>query len=432
MSQVDSVSPVPGVEDKSLRQKDFRPDIEGLRAVAVLAVVLFHAGVPGVGGGFIGVDVFFVISGFLITGMLWREVSSTGSVRMGRFYGARARRLLPASALVGVVTAIGSTLLLPPLEVRNVITDGIACALYVGNYRFAQQGIDYLASDRPPSPFQHYWSLGVEEQFYLVWPPMIIAAAWVIGRTRRKSKHAAAPRIPYLVLLGLVAVVSFTASVVATRVMAPIAFFSLPTRAWQLAAGGLVALTATQWHRLPPLAAAIIGWTGLAVILLACTRFGATTPYPGTAALLPVLGTALVIGAGCAAPTGGCGRILKTAPMRAIGRVSYSWYLWHWPVLLLAPALLDHPLGLVGRAHRGCHLRWAGRDHLAPDRKPHPIRRPAPPLGPAQSRGGWCCHRGGGLRGNSAAGLCSCPGRPRAGHSNTDGHFGATPGRGNY
>jgi peptidoglycan/LPS O-acetylase OafA/YrhL len=119
MSQVDSVSPVQGVQDQSLRQKDFRPDIEGLRAVAVLAVVLFHAGVPGVGGGFIGVDVFFVISGFLITGMLWREVSVTGGVQMGRFYGARARRLLPASAAVGVVTAIGSTLLLPPLEVRQ-------------------------------------------------------------------------------------------------------------------------------------------------------------------------------------------------------------------------------------------------------------------------------------------------------------------------
>jgi peptidoglycan/LPS O-acetylase OafA/YrhL len=337
------------VQDKSPRQKDFRPDIEGLRAVAVLAVVLFHAGVPGVGGGFIGVDVFFVISGFLITGMLWREVSSTGSVRMGRFYGARARRLLPASAAVGVVTAIGSALLLPPLEVRNVMGDGIACALYVGNYRFAQQGIDYLASDRPPSPFQHYWSLGVEEQFYLVWPPMIIAVAWLIGRTRGSKADAASSRTPYLVLLGLIAVVSFTASVVATRLMAPVAFFSLPTRAWQLAAGGLIALTATQWHRLPPLAAAITGWTGLAVILLSCNRLGATTPYPGTAALLPVLGTALVIGAGCAAPTGGCGRILKTAPMRAIGRVSYSWYLWHWPVLLLAPPLLGHQLGLVGR-----------------------------------------------------------------------------------
>ena len=197
MSQADSVSPVQTVRGQRAPKTGFRPDIEGLRAVAVLAVVLFHAGVPGVGGGFIGVDVFFVISGFLITGMLWREVSTTGGVRLGRFYGARARRLLPASATVGVVTAIGSAILLSPLELRNVLGDGIACALYVGNYRFAQQGIDYLASDRPPSPFQHYWSLGVEEQFYLIWPPMIIAAAWLIRRARRHTRHAAtSQRLP--------------------------------------------------------------------------------------------------------------------------------------------------------------------------------------------------------------------------------------------
>ena len=154
---------------------------------------------------------------------------------------------------------------------------------------------------------------------------------------------------PYLVVLALVAAVSFALSLAATYVVPSVAFFSLPTRAWQLAAGGLVALTAGQWRRLPALAAAIAGWAGLAVILLACTLLGATTLYPGTAALLPVLGAALVIGAGCAAPAQGCGRVLAVPPMRAIGRVSYSWYLWHWPVLLLAPPLLGHPLGLAGR-----------------------------------------------------------------------------------
>ena len=137
----------------------FRPDIEGLRAVAVLAVVFFHAGMPGVGGGFIGVDVFFVISGFLITGLLWREVSTAGTVRLRRFYGARARRLLPASATVGVVIAIVWAVLSPPLQARRIIGDGIASALYVSNYRFALQGIDYFtASAGSPSSFQHYWS----------------------------------------------------------------------------------------------------------------------------------------------------------------------------------------------------------------------------------------------------------------------------------
>ena len=350
MRQADSVSPTEEVQGRRSAQSGFRPDIEGLRAVAVLAVVLFHADVPGVGGGFVGVDVFFVISGFLITGLLWREVSTTGTVRLRRFYGARARRLLPASATVGVVTMIGSAVLLPPLQARTVIGDGIASALYVSNYWFVLQGVDYFGGHLPPSPFQHYWSLGVEEQFYLVWPALIIGTAWLIRRVRRRTRaDATSSKRPYLVVLALVAAVSFALSLVVTYVVPAVAFFSLPTRAWQLAAGGLVALTADQWRRLPPRAAAIAGWAGLAVILLACTRLGATTPYPGTAALLPVLGAALVIGAGCAAPAQGCGRVLALSPMRAIGRISYSWYLWHWPVLVLAPPLLGHPLGLAAR-----------------------------------------------------------------------------------
>ena len=350
LRQTHSVSPVEEVQGRRSAQKEFRPDIEGLRAVAVLGVVLFHADVPGVGGGYIGVDVFFVISGFLITGLLWREVSTSGTVRLGRFYGARARRLLPASALVGVVTAIGSFLLLPPLQVPAVLIDGIASALYVGNYRFALQFRNYFDADLPPSPFQHYWSLGVEEQFYLVWPAMIIGTAWLIRRARRRTKaDATSSERPYLVVLALVAALSFAVSLAVSYVVPAVAFYSLPTRAWQLAVGGLVALTAGQWRRLPALPAAIAGWAGLALILLACTLFHPTTLYPGTAALVPVLGTALVIGAGCASAPRGCGRVLAAAPMRAVGRVSYSWYLWHWPVLVLAPALLGHPLGLVGR-----------------------------------------------------------------------------------
>ena len=350
MARPTALAPPKGCRVGARRRSGFRPDIEGLRAVAVLAVVLFHADVPGVGGGFVGVDVFFVISGFLITGLLWREVSTTGTVGLRRFYGARARRLLPASATVGVVTMIGAAVLLPPLQARSVIGDGIASALYVSNYWFIQQGVDYFAASTPPSPFQHYWSLGVEEQFYLVWPALIIGTAWLIRRARRRTRaHAPSSQRPYLVVLALVAAVSFALSLAVTYVMPAVAFFSLPTRAWQLAVGGLVALTAGQWRRLPPRAAAITGWAGLALILLACTRLSATTLYPGTAALLPVLGAALVIGAGCAAPSQGCGRVLALSPMRAIGRVSYSWYLWHWPVLLLAPALLGHPLGLAGR-----------------------------------------------------------------------------------
>jgi peptidoglycan/LPS O-acetylase OafA/YrhL len=349
--QADRVSPTEKVQGQRSAQKNFRQDIEGLRAVAVVAVVLFHAGLPGVGGGFIGVDVFFVISGFLITGLLWREVGTTGAVRLGRFYGARARRLLPASATVGVATAIGAAVLLSPLQARTAIGDGIASALYVSNYRFALQGVDYFGGQLPPSPFQHYWSLGVEEQFYLVWPVLIVGTAWLIRIVRRRTKAQAATSSarPYLVVLALVALASFALSLADTYLVPYVAFFSLPTRAWQLAAGGLVALTAGQWRRLPRPAAAITGWAGLGLILLACTWLSATTLYPGTAALLPVLGAVLVIGAGCATPAQGCGRVLAVTPMGAIGRISYSWYLWHWPVLLLAPPLLGHPLGLIGR-----------------------------------------------------------------------------------
>jgi peptidoglycan/LPS O-acetylase OafA/YrhL len=310
----------------------------------VLAVVLFHAGMPGVGGGYIGVDVFFVISGFLITGLLWREVTGVGTVRLGRFYGARARRLLPAATTVGVATSIGAALLLPPLQARTVLGDGIASALYVGNYRFAIQGTDYLAADAPPSPFQHYWSLGVEEQFYLLWPALIIGTAWLIRRNRSSNRIN-----PYLAVLAGLAAVSFALSLAWTRSSPPWAFFSLPDRAWELAVGGLVALSAAHWQRLAAPAAAIAGWGGLGVIVLSCIELGTGTPYPGSAALLPVLGTALVIGAGCAASGAGVGRVLSVPVMRAVGRVSYSWYLWHWPVLLFIPHVLGHPASLADR-----------------------------------------------------------------------------------
>jgi peptidoglycan/LPS O-acetylase OafA/YrhL len=355
LRQADSVSPPEERQDPPAEQNTFRADIEGLRAVAVVAVVLFHASVPGLGGGYVGVDVFFVISGFLITGLLWREVSTSGSVRLRSFYGARARRLLPASAAVGIVTMIGATFLLPPLQAPTVLSDGIWSALYISNYRFMFEGVNYFsaANHLTPSPFLHYWSLGVEEQFYLVWAPLILAVAWLmrLARRARKSPKFAVPQTqrPYVVALALVAILSFGFSFVLTNVMPAAAFYSLPTRAWQLAAGGLVALTAGHWRRLAAVPAGILGWAGLALILLACTWFSPTTPFPGTAALLPTLGAALVIGAGCAIPERGCGHLLRLRPMRAIGRISYSWYLWHWPVLVLTPLIVGHPLGLLER-----------------------------------------------------------------------------------
>ncbi len=293
---------------------------------------------------------FFVVSGFLITGLLWREASGTGTVGLARFYGARARRLLPAAVTVLVATCIASAVLLPPLQARSVVGDGIASALYVGNYRFAIQGTDYLAADAPPSPLQHYWSLGVEEQFYLLWPALIIGTAWLLARLARRTGTVATRSVaPYLLVLALLAAVSFIISLWWTDSLPSWAFFSLPTRAWELAVGGLVALTAGAWRHLPGPSAAVVGWGGLTLIVVTCTQVGEATPYPGTTALLPVLGTALVIGAGCATPDLGVGHFLSKPAMRSIGRLSYSWYLWHWPVLLLAPAVFGQSLGLAGR-----------------------------------------------------------------------------------
>jgi len=238
-----------------------RRDIQGLRAVAVLAVLLFHAGVAGVTGGFIGVDVFFVLSGFLISGALWRELAATGRVRLAAFWARRARRLLPSAALVGITTVVASALLLSPLRGRSVVRDALAAALYALNYRLAAQGTDYLSLDAAPSPLQHYWSLGVEEQFYLGWPLLLLVAA-LAGRRRRSAR---APVLAAVVaVVGVVAVASFAVSLHLTDASQPFAFFSLPSRAWEFAVGAAVALAAGRLRGLRPGVAAVLGWCGLA------------------------------------------------------------------------------------------------------------------------------------------------------------------------
>src|SRR5215217_6727615 len=316
----------------------FRADVEGLRAVGVVAVVAYHAELGPVRGGFVGVDVFYVLSGFLITGLLWEELDGTGRLRFGAFYARRARRLLPAAVLVLLVTLVASSLWLSLLQVPVVARDAAAAALYVANYRFALQRTDYLA-DASPSPLQHYWSLGVEEQFYLLWPVLLLVV-FVAGRRLRTPSSAGA-----VAVLALAGAGSLALSLRLTAVSEPWAFFSLPTRAWELAAGGLVALSASTLRRLPGVAAATLGWLGLEAIAWSITRFSAATPFPGAAALFPVGGTA----AGFAAPRLGPGRVLGWRPLQAAGKLSYSWYLWHWPLLILAPVVAGHALRLGQR-----------------------------------------------------------------------------------
>ena len=259
-----------------------------------------------------GVDVFYVLSGFRITGLLWEELDSTGRLRFGAFYARRARRLLPAAALVLVMTLVASWRWLSPLRARVVAGDALAAALYVANYRFAAQRTDYLA-DASPSPLLHYWSLGVEEQFYLLWPLLLVGVFLAARAVAAGPLGALGGRAAVLVLA---AGGSLALSLHQTAASAPWAFFSLPTRAWELAAGGLVALAAPRLRQLPGLAAASVGWLGLEAVVWSVVRLGPATPFPGTAALFPVGGTAAVLAAGCAAPRFGPELVLRRPSSR--------------------------------------------------------------------------------------------------------------------
>jgi len=344
------LDPLPAVPGPgwTRRGAEHRGDVEGLRAVAVVAVVLFHVGVPGVNGGYVGVDVFFVLSGFLITGLLLAEVRRTGRVSLSRFWARRARRLLPLATVVSLVTLAASWLLLTPLEVREIARDAVWSGLFAMNLLLARDGVDYLADDAV-SPYQHYWSLGVEEQFYLVWPVavvlVVLAVRWAT-RSRTGSPSRSTTILAAVTVLAVLA--SFAWGVRQTASSQPLAYFEPWSRGWELGVGALLAMAAPALAGLPGRVRDAAAALGLLTVLAAVLLLDEGTPFPGTAALLPVLGTAAVVAAG----TGGgsrVGTLLGAAPMRTIGRLSYGWYLWHWPVLVLAPRALGGDPGLAGR-----------------------------------------------------------------------------------
>ncbi|MEU2611988.1 acyltransferase family protein [Micromonospora sp. NPDC007271] len=310
-------------------QTSFRADIEGLRALAVVLVLVGHAGSQFLPGGFVGVDVFFVISGFLITGLLVDELDRTGRISLAGFYARRAKRLLPAAGLVLLATLLLTYLFLPKVRFSNTAWDVVSSALYVMNWRLAQQSVDYMFVDQAPSVLQHYWSLSVEEQFYLIWPLLLLGLTVLGGRKRLR-------RDVLMVGFAVVALPSFAWSIHLTSADPAPAYFVTTTRMWELALGGAVAIVGARLHRTPRGLAPVLAWSGLAGVVASAFVLDSTSAFPGYAALLPTAGTAVVIAFAAAAGRAGPAGLLSLPPMRVIGGLSYSLYLWHWPLLMVA------------------------------------------------------------------------------------------------
>ncbi|KJL41228.1 acyltransferase family protein [Microbacterium trichothecenolyticum] len=327
------------------RTQRFRPDIQALRALAIGLVVVNHLWPTRLTGGYVGVDVFFVISGFLITGHLFGEFTSNGRIRLGRFYARRIRRLLPAAVLVLAVSGILVAVFLPyPQWERNAAELG-ASVLYVENWLLAGLSVNYSALNDAASVAQHYWSLSVEEQFYLAWPLVLLGGIWLLARLRGDWRG---PRARAVSVLGVVGVLSFAASVIFTMTAPQQAYFATFTRAWEFAVGGLIALAAP---RLMPgrFGAATLSAGGFAAIALAAVWFGPSTPFPGSAALLPVLGTAAIIVAGTRPGPTWHSPVTSSVPVQWVGNISYSLYLWHWPLIVIAPFALRAELTTVAK-----------------------------------------------------------------------------------
>lgn len=346
------------------RGRGFRPDIQALRAIAITAVVVNHLWPTRFSGGYVGVDVFFVISGFLITGHLFGEIARTGRIRLGRFYARRIRRLLPAALLVLAVTAGLVAAFLPYARWSRNAIEILASATYVENWTLAAMSVNYSALNDAASAAQHFWSLSVEEQFYLVWPLLMLAALWVASRLSSRENRRA-------VILSALAVLgcgSLAASIIYTTSHPAPAYFATFTRAWEFALGGLVALGLARVKLPPPLAQVLVP-IGLGLIVFPVFAFGPTTPFPGSAAMLPAGGTAMIIAAGSLGVHTWFSTLFGWRPVQWVGDVSYSLYLWHWPLIVITPFALGRELSwstrvavlVVALALAAATRRWIER-----------------------------------------------------------------------
>jgi len=309
-----------------------RTDIEGMRALAVGLVVLNHAGVPWLSGGYIGVDVFFVISGFLITQLLIDEAGERSSIDLRNFWARRARRILPMSILVTLVTIVAGLFMLEPGKVRDLSAVGLGALGFCTNIVLFFRTSDYLSGVTAPSSLRHFWSLAVEEQFYLLWPLVVFAAV----------KYGKANWRKWLLGVGVVGGLASLATSVLITKGHPGAGYYLPySRFWEISAGALLALAGSRFDKIPNLVRAAGGWVGLVAIIASAVMFSETTIFPGYAALLPVAATVFVLVAGSA--KFGPISLLSLEPMQSLGARSYSLYLWHWPLLVLLEARFGTP-----------------------------------------------------------------------------------------
>lgn len=337
--QVDGATPLASSGRGRGSAARFRRDIEGMRAIAVLLVVLFHAGFGWVSGGYVGVDVFFVISGFLITQLLVAELDRSGRISLSGFYLRRMRRLLPAFSLVIAATLVAMRIVAPPLATIAAAGDAAWSSIYLANVRFMMVELDYLAAGQHLSPLLHMWSLAVEEQFYVVWPAVIMLVALVA----RAHNPRVLPAVAILITIG-----SAVLSVFMTQSDPVVAYYSPFTRACELGIGCVVALTTTTLCRVPARVASMLSFTGLAAIVISACTYSLQTPFPGTAVLLPTVGAGLVLA--FTRPATLVERVLAVRPMQVIGLLSYSIYLWHWPLLVLARTSLGHEPGALQAA----------------------------------------------------------------------------------